>query len=104
MGDKAFEIRFDKHGNIIIDDPELQQRLKYVLELNGELVLRMKDLPRGYEVVLPEPIPLPYPYPKPRNPADCPMVMCDPCGKIRLVNDRAHEERWEGIGDGPGEP
>ncbi len=101
MGDK-FEIRFDKLGNVIIDDPELQKRLKYVLELHGELVLRMKNLPPGFQVVLPQPQPLPFPRPKPPNPADCPMVMCDPCGKIRLINDRAHDERWQGIDGGPG--
>jgi hypothetical protein len=105
MGDKTFQIRFDKHGNIVIDDAELQQRLKFLLETNGELVLRMRNLPTTFQVVLPEPIPYPQPIPRPKPPnsVDCPMTMCDPCGKLRLVNDRAHQREWDGIGIDPGE-
>jgi len=111
MSDRTFEIRFDKLGNIIIDDVELQNRLKYLLELNGELTLRLKNLPRRFKIILPPlqlcpprpwPQPIPAPEPLPPNADYCPMTMCDPCGKLRMINDRAHQEQWEGIGGDPG--
>ncbi len=91
MGEKKFEIRFDKLGNILIDDVELQYRLKYLLEMNGELTLRLKNVPPRFQIVLPRlqfcppepwPKPIPTPEPVPPNPVPADPIPYAPGGLL----------------------
>jgi hypothetical protein len=96
MARKTFPIHFDKHGQIVIDDPELARRIVYLLIHDRKLTLRL-DVPRpapdavlpNYTECLPEPIPKPFPRNDPRF---CPLAMCE-C-ELDLIDHTKFVSQW----------
>lgn len=107
MARDTFQIRFDKHGHIVVDEPELARRLVYLLATNGKLTVELDVDPRHLEAsaVLPNSLrclmldvvePVPSRGPFPRNFGDgCLMTMCECLVDIR--NKRKFAEQFEGI-------
>lgn len=70
---KKYSIRFDEHGQILIDDPKLVKRLMSVLDRTNQLIVQIdSDLdPVGGSQILNR-CPIPRPAPPPN-------FLCDPC-------------------------
>jgi len=106
LGKDTFEIRFDRRGHVVIEDAELQRRLLYLLQHDGELVLRLRSGERPNPVGFPEPTPPipkpePMPIPQPRNGTWCPNMMCG-CQPLKIVDDRLFEQQWDSLRTDPG--
>ncbi|MBL8860806.1 MAG: hypothetical protein JNK02_02245 [Planctomycetes bacterium] len=98
MGKDEFKIRFDRHGHIVIDDPELERRILFLLEHDRQLVLRLNaegvEPPKTIVTNL-RGCPLPEPTPI-HNPKGCPNTMCDFCGPdLKVVDNRAFTKGWD---------
>lgn len=102
MARNTFEIRFDKHGHIVVEDDELVRRIAWLLKHDGGLVLRMRSdepvpdgpLPNFAACYVPAPEPVPKPHP--RNGILCPNSMCGDCGRLKIVRAAAFDDQFHG--------
>jgi hypothetical protein len=103
----TFEFRFDRRGNIVIEDADLARRLLYLLRRDSKLVVRI-DTGEYVADVLPNPPQCLVPPPTPvtdwriRNGSGCPNMMCD-CGALQLIDDRRFAEQWDALRDSRGQ-
>lgn len=100
MARDTFQIRFDKHGHVVVDDEELQRRLLYLLAHDGQLVLRLKETGtiQGSELPVLRICPGPTPDgPIPRV-STCPNLMCV-CGALKVVDAQVFDEQWVDLRD-----
>lgn len=103
MARDAFEFRFDRRGNVVIEDPDLARRLLYLLQRDGKLVLRI-DTGDLDELGLPNPTRCLVPPPTPvtdwriRNGSGCPNMMCD-CGGLQVVDQHTLVAHWKAIAE-----
>lgn len=103
MARDTFEFRFDRRGNLVIEDAELARRLLYLLQRDGKLVVRLDT---GLDVAdtLPNPTQCLVPPPTPvndwriRNGSGCPNMMCD-CGALQVVDQRPFDAQWNALRD-----
>ncbi|MCY2961036.1 MAG: hypothetical protein NTY35_12805 [Planctomycetota bacterium] len=102
MARDKFEVRFDKHGHMLIEDAELAHRIVYLLQNQGSITMRIDAaapaqaaLPNYLECLTIQPTPMPRPVPL--NYRNCPMSMCE-C-TLRVVDSRRWAEQWEGLRD-----
>ncbi len=95
MAREAFEIRFDRHGHIVIEDPELKRRIRCLLEHDHQIVLRMSGDEQSTDAALPnnKPCLMTAPpigdRPTARN-EGCPNDICDG-GWLKVVNESRFE-------------
>lgn len=99
MPRQTFEISFDRHGHILVEDAELARRILYLLRHDHKLVVHLvSDQPDPDSGGMPNLAPCLFPEEgtlgdRPiRNGRLCPNVMCD-CGALKLTID-----------DGSGDP
>lgn len=95
MPGEKHSIRFDDHGHILVEEPELARRILHLLRHDGELVVRMR---------LDEPVsPVNRICPVPGNAGPivrntiCPNVMCE-CGALKIVDEVVFEKQWSELG------
>lgn len=94
MPSEKYTIRFDDHGNILVDDPEVARRLLYVLQHDGELVIRLREGTTGSTPIV---LDLRAPPPIAKNML-CPNVMCE-CGALKIVDEAAFDRQWSALGE-----
>jgi hypothetical protein len=105
MARDTYEVRFDKQGKMIVDDPELARRILYLLRHDLQIELRLRGLerlPAGEIEPLNWRCPEPQPAPGPRNGTLCPNMMCM-CGALRVVDEARFREQWDQLGQPPRE-
>jgi len=106
MARDTFQIRFDKHGHIVVDEPELARRLVYLLVTEGKLTVELDVdpphlepdavLPNALRCLTPIPEPVPGLRPVPRNFGDgCLMTMCE-C-TVDIIDSRRFSRQFDGI-------
>lgn len=103
MADKKFEIRFDRHGHILVEDAELEARLKWLLAHNGRLVIKLRQERGAIAEPMPRLLTCPQPLyacPQPAN-ALCPNYIC-PEGILHVVQQGIYEDAFGAIGGGEG--
>ncbi len=91
MAKETYEIRFDRHGHIVVEDPELKRRLRALLQHDHQVVFRLVGdqpapdgvMPNLTECLLRERIVIDR-LP-PRNGILCPNDVCDG-GWLKVVN------------------
>lgn len=96
----SYEIRFDKHGNMIIEDPELERRILYLLKNDRQIVMRLRTDERVGTPGEPNYIPDPTTdttWVKPIN-LRCPNAMCV-CG-LKVINELVFTSDWNTLGKG----
>lgn len=99
MAKDMFEIRFDKHGHIVLEDPELKRRIRALLDHDQQIVFRLV----GDQPVDGEPMPNVqacfFPKvgeaPPVRNGILCPNAVCFPRSALKVVNVARFEEMME---------
>lgn len=101
-----FEIRFDDHGHILVEDPELARRIGFLLRNDGHIVVRLvgdqedpgsTNVPNfgaclvdGADPLGDRPI---------RNGILCPNAMCV-CGGLKLVRDGLFSDQYHASDSG----
>jgi len=99
MARETYEVRFDRHGHLIIEDVELARKILYLLQNGLPLELRMRSLdeaPRAEVQPINWRCPAPSPSPAPRNGSLCPNMMCD-CGALRIVDEQKFQQQWSDL-------
>jgi hypothetical protein len=101
----TFEISFDRHGHILVENAELARRLVYLLQHDRKLVMRLvgdqtdpdsNGLPNGVACLVPERVTIDE---RPiLNGKLCPNSMCV-CGALQIVLDDVFQQQFRGLGD-----
>ena len=100
MGD-SYNVRFDKHGHMIIEDPELERRIRYLLRHERRLVMRLRgnrdsvNTPGELVGYTPDPTTDVSPQPILLN-RRCPNSMCI-CG-LQVVDEMIFTDDWKTLG------
>lgn len=94
----SFEIRFDSRGNMIIEDPELERRILYLLQHERQIVMRLRRgeqlTERDKEGYIPDPT-TDFGTIKPIN-LRCPNAMC--VCDLKVVNEVVFTSEWKALG------